>query len=81
MITNFQEFECLFFEKENPVNSKAEFEKGTICIDLNNVIAFNAFTDRRYTVLRMIDGNSYIVRCTYDEMMNSVMSFAVRFEN
>jgi len=81
MMSNFQEFDCLFLQRDNEINSNADYVRGKICIDLNNAIAFNRFTDERYTVLRMVDGNSYIVRCSYDDMMERVLSYVVRFEN
>jgi hypothetical protein len=79
-MTNFQEFRCLFYKGESEKGAPL-YSAGRITIDLNTVVAFNPFTKDGHTVLRCIDGQSYIVRCEYEEMKDRIESFAVRFEN
>jgi len=81
MITNFHEFDCLFFDKVNPITEEDEFKTGTVCIDLLKVVAFNEYTKQGYTVLRLVDANSYIVKVDYNEIMDLITGFALRFEN
>ena len=80
MMTNFQEFSCKFADESDDID-EPKFIDGQITIDLTTVIAFNPWSDKRYTVLRCIDGQSYIVKCDYKKMKDRIESFAIRFAN
>lgn len=82
MLANFREFECLFWVEDNPINCTPEYEESKVMIDLNSCIAFNPFKERQgYTVLRMCDGLSYIVKEDYSTMKILVSDAIAIFEN
>ncbi len=64
----FIEFTCLFDDGEDLVTGEPNFSTGTISVDMMNVIAFNPFMLEGYTVLRMNEGTSFVVKASYDEI-------------
>lgn len=82
MISNFREFECLFWVKDDPITEEPEYEASKISIDLTYCIAFNPYPDRKgYTVLRMTDGMSYIVKEDYSTVKYLIKQHTAIFTN
>lgn len=80
--TNFREFDCLFWEKDNPITDEPEYIASKVMIDLNSCIAFNPFRERKgYTVLRMKDGISYIVKEDYSTIRVLITETVALFQN
>jgi hypothetical protein len=74
----YHEFTCLFDNGENPVTGERNFETGIVCVDLNAVIAFNPFFLDGYTVLRMSDGTSFVVKFAYEKAKTLLQSNSLR---
>lgn len=81
MITNFMEFECIFYKKDSVVDGEPEFEESIVCLDLMNVIAFNPYRTKGYTVARMTDANSYIIKIEYDDFKLMLGDLVAKFNN
>lgn len=81
MLTNYMEFECLFYTNDSVVDRTPEYEESIICIDLLKVIAFNPYREREYTVVRMMDRNSYIIKVEYEEFKVLVSEFVAKMSN
>ena len=75
----FHEFTCLFDNGIDPVSGEPDFTISDACIDLMSVIAFNPFTLTDYTVLRLVDGTSFIVECKFDEMKKLMASNSIMY--
>lgn len=81
MISNFREFKCLFYD-DNPLTDNPQYISSKITIDLTYCIAFNPFEERKgYTVLRMSDGMSYIVKEEYSTIKILIQEFQAIFQN
>lgn len=64
---NFYEFNCIFQDGEDVVTGETNFVPGVVTLDLNSVVAFNPFMEE-YTVLRLVDGTSFVVEATYENV-------------
>lgn len=65
---NFYEFNCIFQDGEDVVTGESNFVPGVVTHDLNSVVAFNPFMLEEYTVLRLVDGTSFVVEATYENV-------------
>lgn len=82
MLSKFVEFDCLFWEKDNLITDEPQYVASRVMIDLNHCIAFNPFPERNgYTVLRMTDGTSYIVKEDFDTIKIMIKDSVAVFEN
>ncbi len=81
MITRFHEFHCLFHKGISAVSGQPEYDMGTICIDLGSIVAFNPFTKKGYTVVRMTDANSYVIDYPYENLKQLLQRQFVTTDN
>lgn len=65
-MNRFHEFHCLFDSGVDEISGHTNYDMGTVSIDLTHIIAFNPFTKKGYTVVRLVDGNCFIVDYSYD---------------
>lgn len=63
----FHEFNCLYNNGTDPVSGEMDYTAGIASIDLNSITAFNPFTLDNYTVVRLVDGNSFVVEYPYEK--------------
>lgn len=71
---NFYEFNCLFNAGINSITGEDDYDIGITCIDLNAVVAFNSFTLKNYTVVRLLEGSSFIIEIEHDELKSLIKS-------